>query len=121
MPSSLNSVQKRWCSSPATGISEGASEFLPVTLAQNFLESIHQYSHLPWWSTIIFTCLGLRAVITLPLAVHQNKLITKIELLQPTLKELSEALKYRVTIEGRRNGLSSQAANRDYKKKVINF
>ena len=57
-------------------------------------------------------------MITLPLAVYQNKLITSIELLQPTLKELTEALKHRVTIEGRNKGLSSQAANKIFKKQV---
>lgn len=116
------SNQKRWSSNTTTGgIDENVSEFLPVLLAQNFLESVHQYTHLPWWSTIALTCIGLRAIITLPLAVHQNKLIVKIELLQPTLKDLSEALKHRVTIEGRRKGLSSQAANREYKKKLRKY
>jgi hypothetical protein len=57
-------------------------------------------------------------VITLPLAVHQNKLITKIELLQPTLKELTEALKHRVTVESRNKGLSSETANKVFKKQV---
>ena len=57
-------------------------------------------------------------MITLPLAVYQNKLITRIELLQPTLKELTEALKHRVTVESRKQGLSSEAANKVFKKKV---
>ena len=103
----------------SSNVSEGVSEFLPISITQTFLETVHHYSHLPWWCTILFTCVGLRAIITLPLAVHQNKLITKIELLQPTLRELSEALKHRVTIEGRRSGWSSQAANDEYKKKVF--
>ena len=60
-------------------------------------------------------------MITLPLAVYQNKLITRIELLQPTLKELTEALKHRVTVESRKEGLSSEAANKVFKKKVDVF
>lgn len=60
-------------------------------------------------------------MVTFPLAVHQNKLITKVELLQPTLKELTEALKHRVTIESRSKGFSSQAANKIFKKEVTVF
>lgn len=97
---------------------ENTSDYLPISIAQNFLEAVHSYTHLPWWCTIIVTCIGLRSVITLPLAIHQNKLLTKIELLQPTLKELTEALKHRVTIECRSKGMSSQAANNIFKKKV---
>ena len=101
-----------------TPIAQTTPDYLPVSIAQGFLESVHHYSHLPWWCTIVLTCVGLRCVITLPLAVYQNKLITSIELLQPTLKELTEALKHRVTIEGRNKGLSSQAANKIFKKQV---
>jgi inner membrane protein COX18 len=101
-----------------TPVAEHTSDYLPISLAQSFLESVHSYTNLPWWCTIVLTCVGLRSAITLPLAVYQNKLITKIELLQPTLKELTEALKHRVTIESRNKGLSSQAANKVFKKQV---
>lgn len=101
--------------------SETTSDYLPISLAQSFLESVHTCTHLPWWGTIVVTCVGLRCVITLPLAVYQNKLITRIELLQPTLKELTEALKHRVTVESRKEGLSSEAANKVFTKKVDVF
>ena len=108
-------------SSETTTVVETNADYLPISLAQTFLKSVHYHTSLPWWSTIVLTCVGLRCVITLPLAVYQNKLITKIELLQPTLKELTEALKHRVTVESRRQGLSSQAANKVFKKKVPLF
>ncbi len=104
--------------SSETTVGENTSDYLPISLVQSFLESVHSYTHLPWWCTIVLTCVGLRTVITLPLAVHQNKLITKIELLQPTLKELTEALKHRVTVESRNKGLSSETANKVFKKQV---
>ncbi|XP_028410881.1 cytochrome c oxidase assembly protein COX18, mitochondrial-like [Dendronephthya gigantea] len=104
-----------------TTAAENTSDYLPISIAQNFLETVHDYTHLPWWCTIVVTCIGLRSVITLPLAVHQNKLLTKIELLQPTLKELTEALKHRVTIECRNKGMSSQAANNIFKRKLRKY
>ena len=104
-----------------TTAAEKTSDYLPISLAQGFLESVHSFTHLPWWCTIVLTCVGLRSFITLPLAVHQNKLITKIELLQPTLKELTEALKHRVTVESRSKGLSAEAANKVFKKQLRKY
>lgn len=112
---SPSSVQRHFSKStdPST-----TAEYIPIEIAQNVLETIHISTHLPWWSTIVLSCVGLRSLVTLPLGVYQNKLVAKIELLQPTLKELSEALKHRVTIECRRKGLPSQQANKLFKKQV---
>jgi len=56
--------------------------------------------------------------VTVPLAVHQNKLITTIELSQPTLQLMTEALKQRVVGEGRRMNLSAEEADRKFRKEV---
>ncbi|XP_046859433.1 cytochrome c oxidase assembly protein COX18, mitochondrial-like [Xenia sp. Carnegie-2017] len=115
---SPSSVQRHFSKStdPST-----TAEYIPIEIAQNVLETIHIYTHLPWWSTIVLSCVGLRSLVTLPLGVYQNKLVAKIELLQPTLKELSEALKHRVTIECRRKGLPSQQANKLFKKQLRKY
>lgn len=55
---------------------------------------------------------------TVPLAVHQNKLLTTIELSQPTLQMMTEALKVRVAGEGRRMNLSAEEAHRKFRKEV---
>ena len=55
---------------------------------------------------------------TVPLAVHQNKLVTTIELSQPTLQMMTEALKMRVVGECRRMNLSAEEADRKFRKEV---
>lgn len=55
---------------------------------------------------------------TVPLAVHQNKLITTIELSQPTLEMMTEALKQRVAGECRRMNLSAEEADLKFRKEV---
>lgn len=84
-----------------------------------FLQGIHEFSHLPWWAVILYSTAVLRTLITLPLAVHQNKVLARMELLQPTIKEYSEAIKHRVVGRCRREGLPVDEANRKYKKEVF--
>lgn len=55
---------------------------------------------------------------TVPLAVHQNKLITTIELSQPTLEMMTEALKQRVAGECQRMNLPAEEADRKFRKEV---
>lgn len=42
-----------------------------VANTQNLLETVHDYTHLPWWATIVVTTISLRLAITLPLAAYQ--------------------------------------------------
>ena len=67
---------------------------------------------------IVGTTVVLRSIVTVPLAVHQNKLIAKIELSQPTLHMMTEALKQRVTVECRRMNMSAEEADLEFRKKV---
>jgi membrane protein insertase Oxa1/YidC/SpoIIIJ len=96
-----------------------SQDFPPIYFAQQTLESIHSFTHLPWWGIILGLTLFLRTIITLPLAVRQNKLVAKIELLQPTLNMMSEALKHRVTVDCKRAGKTAAQFEAIYKKKVI--
>lgn len=70
------------------------------------------------WAVIVGSTVVLRSIVTVPLAVHQNKLITTIELSQPTLQLMTEALKQRVVGEGRRMNLSAEEADRKFRKEV---
>ena len=60
----------------------------------------------------------MRAAITLPLARYQALILAKIELLQPTLKELAEALKHNVAVKGKRAGKTVEEVNKIYLKQV---
>ena len=60
----------------------------------------------------------LRTAVTLPLSIYQNKIIAQMELLQPLIKEYGEALKHRIVITCRREGKTSDEANRKFKSEV---
>lgn len=47
----------------------GESKF--VANLMEGLQAIHDYSHLPWWSSIILSTIFMRVALTLPLAVYQ--------------------------------------------------
>jgi len=51
------------------------------------------------------------------MAVHQNKLIAEIELRQPTVSMMTEALKHRVVGECRRSGVPATEADKLFKKR----
>lgn len=42
-----------------------------VANTQHLIESVHEYTHLPWWGTIVVTTVSLRLLVTLPLAAYQ--------------------------------------------------
>lgn len=70
------------------------------------------------WAVIVGSTVILRSIVTVPLAVHQNKLIAKIELSQSTLHMMTEALKQRVAGECRRLNMSAEEADREFRKQV---
>ena len=47
------------------------SESSLVATTQRYLESVHDWTHLPWWATIIVSTVTLRLIVTLPLAIYQ--------------------------------------------------
>ncbi|XP_032228236.1 cytochrome c oxidase assembly protein COX18, mitochondrial isoform X2 [Nematostella vectensis] len=94
-----------------------SQDFPPIYATQQVLEAIHTWTHLPWWATIIGVTVVLRTCITLPLAIRQNKLVAKIELLQPTLQMMTEALKHREAVECKRAGKTVEEFEKRFKKK----
>lgn len=89
-----------------------------IHVAQNVLQNVHEHSHLPWWAVIVGSTFALRSVVTLPLAVHQQKVLAKIELLTPTLKEYQEAVKHNVIVKCRRANLPVEEANKRIRKEA---
>ena len=95
------------------------SVFYPIIHAtETSFKAVHTFSHLPWWGVVISSTIILRLVLTLPLAVHQNRTIAKMELLLPTLKEYQEAVKHNIIVKCRRANLPVEEANRRLKKAV---
>ena len=89
-----------------------------VDTAESLLTAVHVQSALPWWAVIAGTTVVLRGVLTLPLAVHQQKVGARMELLRPLLKEYSDAIMHNVVVKCRRQGLPVEEANRRIRKEV---
>lgn len=89
-----------------------------IHAAETSFKTIHTFSGLPWWAVIISTTVIARSLVTLPLAIHQNRTIAIMELLLPTLKEYQEAVKHNVIVKCRRQNLPVDEANRRIRKAV---
>lgn len=81
-------------------------------------EAVHTLTHLPWWAVVVTSTVVLRSLLTLPLAVYQSRVLAKMELLLPTLKEYQEAVKHNVIVKCRRANLPVEEANRRLKKEA---
>lgn len=114
-PSSLRSSS--WQSRRFISLSTFSPHVI-IHTAESFLDGVHHYTHLPWWAVITCTTFILRSVVTLPLAVHQNKILAKMELLKPTLQEYQEAVKHNVIVKCRRANVPLDEANRRVMKEV---
>lgn len=47
------------------------SNSTPVAYAQQFVISFHEFTGMPWWTSIMLSAITLRLIITLPLTVYQ--------------------------------------------------
>lgn len=95
------------------------SESAPVGHFQNFLLTVHDYTGLPWWATIIGTTIALRTVITLPLAIHQHYIVAKIENLNLEMVDIVEELKREMAVAIRMYNWDEKTAKYHYKRAVI--
>ena len=86
--------------------------------AESLLTTLHVQSSLPWWAVLTGSTIVLRSALTLPLAVYQQKIGARIELLRPLLKEYSDAIVHNVVVKCRRQGLPVEEANRRIRKEV---
>ena len=82
---------------------------------QDLLVNVQEISGLPWWATIISATVMFRLMITLPLARKQAETLAKVELLQPTINEVVEALKHNIAIKGKRDGKPLEDVNREFR------
>ncbi|XP_036347007.1 cytochrome c oxidase assembly protein COX18, mitochondrial-like [Rhagoletis pomonella] len=79
--------------SPFTGIWLTLSQSAPVGCMQEALTAIHDYSGLPWWASIVMSTMLFRTIITLPLAIYQNKIMARLELLALEMPAIVAELK----------------------------
>ncbi|XP_046651204.1 cytochrome c oxidase assembly protein COX18, mitochondrial-like [Daphnia pulicaria] len=64
-----------------------------VVNTQHLLETVHDYTHLPWWATIVVSTISLRLAITLPLAAYQHIIYARLGNLKPEMDAILKDLK----------------------------
>ncbi|XP_052860020.1 cytochrome c oxidase assembly protein COX18, mitochondrial [Anopheles cruzii] len=72
---------------------QSLSQSTPVAYVQQGLVDVHDFSGLPWWATIMIATVGLRTIVTLPLAIYQNKIFSRLEKISLEMPELVKELK----------------------------
>ncbi|ESO07747.1 hypothetical protein HELRODRAFT_170295 [Helobdella robusta] len=69
----------------------------PIKAAYIFLDSIHNYTGLPWWASILSATFILRTTLTLPIFIITAKNNEKLVKLSPKVKKLSDELKIEIS------------------------
>uniref|UniRef100_A0A182KAL1 Membrane insertase YidC/Oxa/ALB C-terminal domain-containing protein n=1 Tax=Anopheles christyi TaxID=43041 RepID=A0A182KAL1_9DIPT len=93
-----------------SGIWQSLSQSAPVAYVQHEMINLHDFTGLPWWATIVLTTVGLRTLVTLPLAVYQNKILTRLEQISLEMPELIKELKVETAYAMKKFNLSEKEA-----------
>ncbi|XP_076174291.1 cytochrome c oxidase assembly protein COX18, mitochondrial [Ptiloglossa arizonensis] len=99
------------------GIIKHISESSFVECIMDALRTLHQYTGLPWWATIILATFCTR-IFTFPLAVHQHQVIANIKNIRDEMKETTEHWKRMVTKNVTTSKWSAAHAKRVYRTNV---
>ena len=99
-------------------LSSDSTFYSVIHVTERYFQIFHSATHLPWWAVILASTIALRSLLTLPLAVYQNKVMAKMELLQPTVKEYQEAVRHNMAAKCRKENLPYKEANRKIMKAV---
>jgi membrane protein insertase Oxa1/YidC/SpoIIIJ len=73
--------------------------FLPVCAAEQLFISMH--SHLPWWAAIGASAFAIRTVFTLPIAVWQARMRSRMLSLAPHMRSLAVAVRSSIMRSGK--------------------
>ncbi len=77
---------------------------------QDLFVALHEWSGLPWWCTVVLTTVSLRAILTTPLYIYQQRAIARLEVLHPELREWTTAIQYKGRAISRLKGLDADTA-----------
>ncbi|GAB6018669.1 hypothetical protein CHUAL_000345 [Chamberlinius hualienensis] len=72
---------------------QSIAQSTPVMYVHDSLIYLHDWSHLPWWSVIVLTTVGVRFLITFPFTVYQSVILARYANLQPEIKQLAGQLR----------------------------
>ncbi|XP_008570682.1 PREDICTED: mitochondrial inner membrane protein COX18 isoform X1 [Galeopterus variegatus] len=105
----------------AGGWYEALAASAPVRGAEEVLLGAHAATGLPWWGSILLTTVALRVVVTLPLAAYQHYILSKVENLQPEIKNIARHLNQEVAVRAHQLGWSKRVARLTYLKYMRRF
>lgn len=87
-----------------------------ITATEHALVTLHTFTGLPWWATILSTTAVLRLTTTLPLVIHQQHVLARLERVRPELLEWRAALQHRCVVRGRRENRSVEEVQREFER-----
>lgn len=76
-----------------TGLWVSMSNSTPVAYCQQALVELHDFSGLPWWASVVLSTVLMRTVVTLPLAIYQNKIVARLEKITLEMPDIVKELK----------------------------
>ncbi|XP_062542231.1 cytochrome c oxidase assembly protein COX18, mitochondrial [Armigeres subalbatus] len=97
----LARIESRRCfsmESSVTGLWLSVSNSTPVAYCQQSLVELHDLSGLPWWASIILSTVLLRTVVTMPLAIYQNKIVARLEKISLEMPDIVKQLKMETAV-----------------------
>lgn len=103
------------------GIFKTLSESTLVEYIQKFLITVHDTTGLPWWGTIICSTFFLRTAVTLPLAIHQNSVLAKLENVKTELPAIAEELRKETNIAVKMYKWDEKTAKAAFNRSVIDL
>eukprot|EP01135_Chromosphaera_perkinsii_P007702 Nk52_evm1s957 gene=Nk52_evmTU1s957 len=99
-----------------SGSFHAAASSFPLNVFQYLIECGPVLLGMPWWMAIVSATFMVRPLVTLPLAVYQQRILYKMELLKPELQQWADALKYRVAVQSKKAGLSYEQYEKQLQK-----
>lgn len=79
--------------STVTSLWTSISQSTPVAYVQQGLINIHDLTGLPWWASVILSTVLMRSLVTLPLAIYQNKIVARLEKISLEMPDIVKELK----------------------------
>lgn len=112
------SVRHKTYTEFAAGIYAEISNSTLVHLCQQNLINIHDFTGLPWWTSIILTTVLFRTVITLPLTIYTNKIRARIEKITTELPAIHNELLKEVALAKKMYNLDESKTNYLYRRSM---
>lgn len=104
--------------STVTSLWTTMSQSTPVAYVQQGLVNIHDFTGLPWWASVILSTVLMRSLVTLPLAIYQNKIVARLEKISLEMPEIVKGLKLETAYAIKKYNWTEQEARITYNRSV---